>query len=289
MSRLPHAQIIPSRLVGLGMFFVSIGLALALPGYSQSPDEHAKHHPKGADPAMPAAGKDTAMGGMAGKDAGKGGGGMMGGGMEGMMDDMMKKMGAPPPRDLYPTLMSSPQLTPKQSEQVRGQADERMRSGVALLSEGLEKLATATENEDYAAMQEATFQVREAVARFESGLAARRALAEGRPPRQIALQWFKSEMNLQPPQGLEARGGSSGRSVLHDFAMVLLVAFALTMVAMYYFKMRRAASLFGRIEDDKGASPPGSAKPVTAPPRDDTAKPPAEDGQGSADDEGRET
>ena len=294
MSPLPPPQKVPSRLVGLGAFAVSIGLALALPGYGQSPEEHAKHHPKGGDPAMPAAGKDAGkdagmagMAGMAGgaggaggagKDAGKDGGGMMGGGMEGMMDGMMKKMGVPPPKDLYPTLMSLPDLTPEQREQVRVQADERMRSGVALLSEALERLAQATENEDHAAMQDATAQVREAVARFETGLAAKRALAEGKPPRQVALQWFKGEMNLQPPHGVEARSGRSGVSLFHLFTMGLLAAFALAMVGMYFVKMRRAAALFGRIEADKGSPPPGSAKPLAGPPADDAkAKPPADD------------
>ena len=285
MSRLTPCRKLPRRLLGLGVFAVSVGLALTLPGYAQSPDEHAKHHPKGADPAMPAAGTDAPMAGMgggAGKDAAKGGGGMMGGGMEGMMDGMMKKMGAPPPKDLYPSLMSLPELTTEQREQVRTQADERMRSGVALLSAGLEKLAAATESEDYAAMQDATGQVREAVARFESGLAARRALAEGKPPRQVALQWFKDEMNLQPPQGVEARSSRSGVSLFHLFTMVLLVAFALAMVAMYFVKMRRAAALFGRIEADKGSPPPGSAPPLvgsagpSAPPGGNTP-PPATD------------
>ena len=265
MSLPTPSRNIPRRLAGLAAVAVTVGLALTLPGYGQSPDEHAKHHPKGDDPAMPVAGKDAGMAGMgggAGKDADKGGGGMMGGGMEGMMDGMMKKMGVPPPKDLYPSLMSLPELTTEQREQVRTQADERMRSGVALLSEGLDKLAVATEIEDYAAMQDATGQVREAVARFESGLAARRALAEGKPPRQVALQWFKGEMNLQPPQGVEARSGRSGVSLFHLFTMVLLVAFALAMVGMYFAKMRRAAALFGRIEADKGAPPPGSAPPL---------------------------
>ncbi len=265
MSHPPRQKTAPRRVVVLGVFAITVGLALAHMGYGQSPDEHAKHHPKGGDPAMPAAGKDAPMGGMAGgagKDADKGGGGMMGGGMEGMMDGMMKKMGVPPPKDLYPSLMSLPELTTEQREQVRTQADERMRSGVALLSEGLEKLAAATENEDYAAMQDATGQVREAVARFESGLAARRALAEGKPPRQVALQWFKGEMNLQPPQGVEARSGRPGVSLFHLFTMILLVAFALAMVAMYFAKMRRAAALFGRIEADKASPPPGSAPPL---------------------------
>ena len=71
----------------------------------------------------------------------------MGGGMEGM-DKMMEGMGKAPPRELYPTLMSLPELTPEQREQVQSQADERMRSGVALLSEGLDRLGEATENED---------------------------------------------------------------------------------------------------------------------------------------------
>lgn len=257
MSLLTSSRKVPRRLVGLAAFSILVVLALALPGSGQTPEEHAKHHPKGDDAAMPAGGKDAGMGGGAGK-----GGGMMGEGMEGMMDGMMKKMGAPPPKDLYPSLMSMPELTTEQREQVRSQADEHMRSGVALLSEGLETLAAATENEDYAAMQDATDQVREAVARFESGLAARRALAEGKPPRQIAMQWFKGEMNLQPPQGVEARNGRPGVSLFHLFTMILLVAFALAMVAMYFAKMRRAAALFGRIEADKASPPPGSAPPL---------------------------
>ena len=159
-----------------------------------------------------------------------------------------------------------------------------MHSGVALLSEGLDHLAKAAEHEDYAAMQEATAQVREALARFESGLAAQRALAEGQPPRQVALHWFKSEMSLQPPQGTEVRSGSSGLSVLHYFTMALLIAFALAMLAMYYFKMRRAAALFGRIEASEGAPPPGSAPELAgaATPPAASADRPAADAQGTS-------
>lgn len=275
-----------ATIVGLVMVLAAWagGAVIAQP---VSPADHAKHHPgqdKGGAAGMPPGGmpkgKDGAAG-MApgGKDAGMGGGmeGMMGGGMEDMMDGMMKKMGVPPPKDIYPSLMSLPELTPEQREQLRAQAQERMRSGVALLSEGLDRLAKATEAEDYAAMQEATGQVREGLARFESGVAAQRALSEGKPPKQVALQWFKSEMNLQPPQGVEPRGGSSGRSVLHSFAMVLLVAFAVAMLAMYYFKMRRAATLFGRLDLDSKSSPPGSPPPKEgggpAPPTGDNEPP----------------
>ena len=264
----PPPQMTTSRFFGPGVIAVSIGLAFALSGYAQlSPEDHAKHHPE-QDKAKAGAGPDqtkdkAGMPGMAagGKEPAKGMGGMMDGGMEGMMDGMMKKMGVPPPKDVYPSLMRLPELTPEQREQLRVQAQERMRSGVALLSEGLDRLGKATEAEDYAAMQEATGQVREGLARFESGVAAQRALSEGKPPKQVAMQWFKSEMNLQPPQGVEPRGGSSGLSVLHSFAMVLLVAFALAMLAMYYFKMRRAAALFGRLDPDPKSTPPGSPPP----------------------------
>ena len=129
-----------------------------LPSSGQvTPDEHAKHHPgqekdKGGSPGMAPDGKGPAMG--------------MGAGMEGMMDGMMKKMGVPPPRDLYPSLMSLPDLTPEQREQVQSLARERMHSGAALMSEGLDRLAQATEKEKYLAMQEATAQVREGLAQF---------------------------------------------------------------------------------------------------------------------------
>jgi ferredoxin-NADP reductase len=249
----PHST--ASRLLGVGLLAVLIGLALVLPSYGQmTPEEHAKHHPelakekdKGATPGKAADGKEKGMGGG------------MGGGMD--MGKMMEKMGVPPPKDIYPSLMSFPELTPEKREQVRVLADDRMRGAVALLSGGLERLAEATEKGDYAAMQDATGRVREALALFESGLAAKRALAEAEPPRQVAQQWFKDEMNLQSPQGVETRSGSSGLSVLHYFVMVLLVAFAVAMLAMYYFKMRRAAALFGRLDPDTKSPPPGSSPP----------------------------
>lgn len=76
--------------------------------------------------------------------------------------------------------------------------------------------------------------------------------------------------------------GLFGVTPFHLFTMVLLVAFALAMVAMYFLKMRRAAALFGRIEAGKGTPPPGSAPELsggkspsgdTLPPDNDTPPP----------------
>ena len=174
------------------------------------------------------------------------------------MGEMMKGMGKPPPKELYPTLMALPELSPEQRKQVEAQAGERMHAGSVLIGQALDSLNAGTQSNDYAAMHGAMTRLREGAAQMESGIAARRALAEGRAPREVALAWFKREMNLS--LGVVPAGHQrSGVAVFHLFTMALLIAFALAMVAMYFFKMRRAAGLFGRIEPDKGSPPPGSA------------------------------
>jgi hypothetical protein len=233
-----------------------VGLALVLPAFGQiSPEEHASHHPDQAGGASPAAAATPSAGnGSAQATTSKSTGGM-GGGMGGMME----KMGAPPPRELYPTLMNMPEVTSEERKAILSQADERMALAVALLSEGLQSLAKAAENDNYAAMQNASAKMHKALARLDSGVAAQRALAEGQPPEKVALQWFKNEMNLHTPPVVESHGGLLGATPFHLFSMVLLVVFALVMVALYFVKMRRAAALFERIEGNKGAPPPGSA------------------------------
>lgn len=222
-------------------------LLFASETFAQSPDEHARHHPGVAGAgAMP-----VAPGGMP-----AGGGGMME-----QMGEMMKGMGKPPPKELYPTLMALPELLPEQRTQVEAQAGERMLAGSVLIGQALDSLNGGTQSNNYAVMHEAMTRLREGAAQLESGIAARRALTEGRAPREVALAWFKREMSL-PVAATPDGHQRPGVTVFHLFTMALLVAFALAMVAMYFFKMRRAAALFGRIEPDKGSPPPGSAAPL---------------------------
>ncbi len=235
---------------------------------AQTAEEHASHHPEeaaaaaqtGASPAASAMPAATAVPGMAGMGppAGvgppAGGGGMMAG-----MGEMMKSMGMPRAKEMYPSLMALPELTPEKRQEVELQSAERMHAGSMLMGQALDTLGQAASSGDYKAMQEAASRLREGVGQLESGVAARRALAEGRAPREIALSWFKREMNLASPADGEVPRGLFGVSVFHLFTMALLVAFALAMLAMYYFKMRRAAALFGRLDPDKGSPPPGSS------------------------------
>ena len=252
----------------LGLF---VGLLWASGLRAQSPDEHASHHPGQAGGAMPAGGAGAAPGGM-GPPAGvgpPGGAGGMGGMMGGGMGDRMKNMGGgAKTKELYPSLMDLPDMPLTKRLEVEQQAGERMQSGVALMNESLDYLLQATEQQDHTAMQAGTASLREGLARFESGLAAQRALAEGKAPRNVALTWFKRDMNLLPLPGAEPRA-LHGVTPFHLFTMVLLIVFALAMVVMYFFKMRRAAALFGRIEADKASPPPGSAPELAG------GKPPA--------------
>lgn len=195
--------------------------------------------------------------------------------MEGM-GKMMEAMGASPPKELYPTLMDLPNLPPEKRAEIEQLAHDRMTASREQMSAAATRLSDAAMREDYAAMQQATAQMREALAQFESGLAVHRALAEGKAPRNVALQWFKQDMNLLPAASTEPRA-FLGVTPFHLFTMALLIAFALAMVAMYFFKMRRAAALFGRLDPDAKPPPAGGTPPPSAPPPPPSpAAPPAE-------------
>ncbi len=236
-------------------------LAGLLPGLARaqvSPEEHAQHHPEAGRPGPPST--IPPAGPMSGTvRAGEGG-----------MGEMMGHMGPPPPQELYPSLMALPDLPPERRAEVERQAHERMQAGTSLLSEGLDQLSRSAPSDDFAAMQAATAQMREGLAQFESGLAAHRALAEGQAPRDVALRWFKREMNLLPPAAIGPRGGLFGLSWFHAFSMATLIGFAAAMIGMYFFKMRRAALL---LQGLTGGAPPPAPAAMTA--GDGTASMPA--------------
>ena len=272
------------RAMSRGVLCLLFGLLSTPALLAQSPDEHASHHPGSADTvAVPAApGAAPGMGAMPAAGGGPAPGGAGGGMMEGM-GEMMKGMGSAKTKELYPSLMDLPDLPLSKRFEVEQQAGERMRSGAALMNESLDRLLEASSAQNFPAMQAGTASLREGLARFESGLAAQRALAEGKAPRNVALTWFKRDMNLLPFPG-PGPGVVHGVTLFHLFAMILLIAFALVMVAMYFFKMRRAAALFGRIEASKGAPPPGAAPELAGGKTPDGKKAPSGDKPAAAPD-----
>lgn len=241
-------------LVRLGLGPLAIAALLFLTSASTataqvSPEEHAKHHPEEAAGAKSSSGM-SGMGGPpegAGSESGKGG--MMGGGMGGMME----KMGAPKPKDLYPSLMELPDLPMERRGQLEQEAHERMISGTRRLSEGFDELSRSAAGDDFATMQVATAKIREGLSDFESGLAAHRALREGKSPRDVALQWFKRKLNIDDSVNFaQSHAFLLGMTPFHTSVMVVLILFAATMIWMYFFKMRRAASLLEKLATSGG-------------------------------------
>ena len=182
------------------------------------------------------------------------------------MDGMMEKMGAPKPKEMYPRLMELPNLPMEERAKIEAEAHQRMTAGATLLSQGLDALTNSATTDDFRSMQAATMQMREGLSQFESGLAAHRAIAEGKAPRNVALQWFKREMNLLPPASVAQSGlRIFGMTPFHTAVMGLLIAFAVVMLWMYYFKMRRASLLLERLATEGAAEAIGQPSKATAP------------------------
>lgn len=211
----------------------------------------APANPGAAAPAPAAAGPSPA-GGMGSMAALPPSGGCMGG-------DCGSGAAKTP---IYPSLMTLPVLTPEKRAEIDALASQQINEGKGRLSTGAESLDRATKTGDNAAMQEAVGVMREGLDELGAGIAARRVLSEGKSPRNLALDWFKREMSLASPVAAQEPRGLLGIPPFHLFTMVLLIAFALAMVAMYFFKMRRASALFGRISSDSGKPPPGSSPPL---------------------------
>lgn len=205
-------------------------------------DEHAGHHPsKDEKPTneIPSI--------QPGIDASS----MMGPGMGKGMDKMMEKMGAPKPKDLYPSLMRMQSATPEQTTLLLSKATERMRSGNEQLSNGFTRLAEASQAEDYAQMQIALETVKEGIAHFDSGLATKRALLDGQEPRRVALTWFKTQMDILPSIPEDNQTIILGMTPFHTSIMVILLLFAVVMIYVYGLKMRRASVLLAQLKNDE--------------------------------------
>lgn len=271
-----HGHPFSSRVALVAALIAMLSLVTARPApvHAQvSPEEHASHHPEESGAAPPEENSEAGQGESSAKPGA--GGAMAGGGMAGGgMGKMMEKMGAPAPKLLYPSLMALPDMPLEQRQEVQQQAHARMKAGAALMSEGLQALARAAPSDDFTAMQDASATLREGLSQFESGLAAHRALAEGKAPRNVALTWFKREMNLLAPAPGQVFRGPLGLSWLHFLTMMILAFFAIAMIAMYFFKMRRAAVLLKRVT---AVSPRASTAPVAdTSPSQESLPPPKE-------------
>ncbi len=169
-------------------------------------------------------------------------------------DDMLRRMGPYTPRELYPSLMQLPDLSPEKRAEIKRLAQERMEDGLQILTESRAALTTATENSDLSTMEQATLDMRAGVARYESGLAALRALEGGEGPREIALSWFRREMNLDSYAETEPDAIVLGMMPFQLTLCVLMVLFGSATIWMYFLRMRRAAVLLHQLSQPAASS-----------------------------------
>lgn len=216
--------------------FILFGIfAILLSVKAQStPEEHSQHHPQQQMSPAPTATPNNSNNSNS----------TMNSGMEKMMENASTA-----PKELYPSLMQLPSdLPPEKRDEIKRLADERVNEGNLLISSGFAKLADANQKQDFAAMREASEEIRRGQTLLESGLSVQKALAENKNVQDSALKWFKREMNLTPPVEVENPHGFFGLSWFHYISMLTLAAFSAAMILMYFRKMNRANALISKME-----------------------------------------
>ncbi|MBX9723649.1 MAG: hypothetical protein K2X81_19750, partial [Candidatus Obscuribacterales bacterium] len=143
-----------------------------------------------------------------------------------------------------PNSMQFPSSSLQDQVRIEELARKRINTASNMITEGVLVLSRAKESNDRRKVRDALRKIRYGVDEFESGLAAQEALEQGMAPRNIAIQWFKNELNLTTQTN---HGDILGISWFHFFVMVALVFFAVIMIWMYFFKMRRAAEVLNHV------------------------------------------
>ncbi len=170
----------------------------------------------------------------------------MGGPPSGM--SMSKMMRGPKTTALYPTMINSSEPTPEERERMEQEAKLWVLEGTAILTEGASALTEATRQTDVIAMRLAGTQIGEGLSRLVSGISTSQALEQGKPPAEIALKWFRSQLNLEakPVEFRQIR--FLGMAPFQLFICLLMIAAIGISLVIYMRRMRRAYHLLERIE-----------------------------------------
>ncbi|MBI2741644.1 MAG: 2Fe-2S iron-sulfur cluster binding domain-containing protein [Rhodospirillales bacterium] len=164
--------------------------------------------------------------------------------------------------------MELPAMTPEARAKIEADAREHINAGNAALAQAQNDYHRAMIGNDTAGMVAAMTRQRVALGEMESGTAALRALSEGQPPRQIALAWFREQMNLSPgASSVDGPVRPFGISWFHFISMVVAALFALTVLAFGVARHRRSIALVNQLT---------KATPVPVPVPVPVQRPPAQ-------------
>jgi len=162
-------------------------------------------------------------------------------------------------KPLYARLLALPHVSDAERQAIADEGRGRMDLGSALLGRAAKEAQWAASMHDAAALQRAETTIREGQALLRSGAAAHLALARGPIGSEVALDWYRDEMNLAPPQPQASlwNGANAGHLLL--MTALALVAFGLTALQVLRRGRVRAvlASAKARRAGGEGAPPPG--------------------------------
>ena len=236
---------------------------------------HESHHPNASAPTTPAAPNSMgsppvpAMPGMGPQSRGMG---EMGDASSGGMGEMGGMMGGRPRKEFYPSLMDMPSLSAEQRQRIESQARAALNTATEEIASAEASLRQANARADSTGAEEATSRLRDALTQAMSAATTLRALSEGKPPQQIALDWFRTQLNL--PVLTASSDAGLGLSWFHVVTMAVLATFTVAMILVYVLRLRRANTLVQRltsapalaVASGRMAAPVPSAPPPAMPP-----------------------
>jgi len=160
---------------------------------------------------------------------------------------MSRMMRGPESSEFYPTLIRIPEPDPVERKRLERRAEQWISEGRSQLSDGADALSASTQRNDVPAIEQATALIVQGLSRVQSGLAARRALEGGEPPPQVALEWFKTQLNLLPAQMEPKAIRVLGMAPFQLFLCTLMILAVGVSLTVYILRMRRASHLVERI------------------------------------------
>ena len=239
---------------------------------AQAEGGHESHHPNASATTTPAAPNSMgsppvpAMPGMGPPSRGMG---EMGGASSGEMGGMGEMMGGRPRKEFYPSLMDMPSLSAEQRQRVESQARAALNTATEEIASAEAALRQANARADSIGAEEATSRLRDALNQAKSAATTLRALSEGKPPQQIALDWFRTQLNL--PVLTASSEAGLGLSWFHVVTMAVLATFTVAMILVYVLRLRRANALVQRLTSAPALA---MASGRAAPPAPPSAPPP---------------
>lgn len=208
-------------------------------------DGHSAHHPGSADTSLaPPSSVPTERAPAQSATPTAGSANAPGASTMGSMGEMM---GRPPAKEFYPAMLDLQSFTAEQRTSIEAQARSWLSIGVDGIAAAEETLRHAAAANDAAAAEQATARLRDALAQARSGVTILRSLADAKPPREIAMDWFRVQLNLPGRKLARAESGAFGLSWFHITTMALLGALAAIMAGMRFARFRRANALAARL------------------------------------------